>query len=266
MSNIRTVEINDRYRWTHPLKRELRRGLCALWNTDIHFKPFDGQDTKHVKYFRKKPKKGEYRDETLWKVAEAEKSQDAQFPIKPVSYTLNPMNLHGSNQLCSALQHRYLTNPSPTMDTRMKRYFRALCILEYEHDHGLLTENEFGPSMIGESCWTPTEKKRFFLALERCGKGNIEEIARRVGSTKTIAQVYEFQQTLESASKGIGHTPTDHLSAREMTPIYIAQEDHMASLIQETLEVESYAKSLNLMERPENELLEMWNMSSLTRV
>lgn len=267
MSKKRTVIINDRYRWKHPLRRELKRGLCTLWNTkDIHFKPIDGSEINSVKYFRTKPRKTQHKGKSLWKIANAEKSMESDFPIEPVKYKLNPINVQGSNHLCSTLQQRYLTQPSPVMDTRMKRYFRALCILEYEHDHGLLTDNEFGPSMVGESCWTPTEKKRFFLAIERCGKNNIKEIARRVGPTKTEAQVYELQHTLEEASKSIGQLTRNHLTAREMSPIYIAQEEHMASLLQETLEVETFGKNLQFMERSEHELFELWNMSSLTRV
>lgn len=266
MSKRRTVEILDRYKWTHPHKRELRRGLCQLYNSDINFKSLDGLDTRQIKNFKKKYRKRQFKEDSLWKIAKAEELEDPEVPIKPVNYTLHPMHQPHYNQLCSALQHRYLSNPSPTMDARMKKYFRALSILEYEHEQGILTDTEFGPSMVAETCWTPAEKKRFFLGLERCGKNNIPEIARRVGNTKTEAQVYEFQQLLAAAAEGIKANQADFLSAREMSPIYIAQEERMASLIQETLEVESYGKHLNLLERPENELLEIWNLSSLTRM
>ncbi|KAG2207979.1 hypothetical protein INT47_010963 [Mucor saturninus] len=206
------------------------------------------------------------RTDSLWKVAKVEEQTDPAFPIEPVEYTLNPMQQHSKNNLCSTLQKRYFDNPSPTMTPRMKKYFRAIAVLEYEHDHGLIADTEFGASVLGETCWTPGEKKRFFLAIERCGKNNISEISRRVGPTKTPVQVYEFQQCLQEAAQAIGPLPIDHLSAREMTPFYIDQEEAMASSVKDALEVESYGKHLQYTDRSEIQLLEMWNLSSLTRL
>lgn len=206
------------------------------------------------------------RTDSLWKVAKMEQQTDPAFPIEPVEYTINPMQQHLKNTLCSMLQKRHLNNPSPTMTPRMKKYFRAIAVLEYEHDHGLIADTEFGASVLGETCWTPAEKKRFFLAIERCGKNNISEISRRVGPTKTPVQVYEFQQCLQEAAQAIDPLPIDHLSAREMTPFYIDQEEAMASSIKDALEVESYGKHLQYTDRSEIQLLEIWNMSSLTRL
>ncbi|KAI9345064.1 hypothetical protein BD770DRAFT_397187 [Pilaira anomala] len=153
------------------------------------------------------------------------------------------------------------------MDARMKRYFRAWSILDYEQDQGSLADTEFETSMVGHSCWIPSEKKRFFLALERCGKNNIKEIAQRVGPTKTLAEVMEYLKLLQYTSKGIGNLPViRHLTAREMSPIYIVQEQIMAEQLQEKLEIESFGKHLDYLNHPQLELLEIFNMSLLTRI
>lgn len=269
MSN-RNSNGKNRYRWKHDDFLKLKFSLAHVWGTRDGFRAtdfalIDGRKRYPVKSSRKKYH-NIYRAESLWKIAQAEKERDGDFPIDSVDYTLNPMKHPLPHLLCSSLQARYMNDPLPTMCPRMKKYFRAITILEYEHDHGLISDTEFGSSLLGETCWTPSEKKRFFLALERCGRNNFTEIARRVGPTKTPAQVNEFLQFLHHASQGIGSLPIQHLSAREMTPLYIVQEQHMAKLINDALEVESYGNHLNYLDRPENELLEIWNLSSLTRL
>lgn len=44
--------------------------------------------------------------------------------------------------------------------------------------------------------WTGDEKERFFTALARCGKGNLPEIVRRIGS-KSLAEVTAYVGVLE---------------------------------------------------------------------
>jgi hypothetical protein len=48
--------------------------------------------------------------------------------------------------------------------------------------------------------WTQDEKERFFTALSRCGKGNLSEIAKRIG-TKSLAQVAAYIGLLDEATE-----------------------------------------------------------------
>lgn len=51
-------------------------------------------------------------------------------------------------------------------------------------------------STILNTLWTTDEKDRFFTALARCGKGNLAEVARRVGS-KSLVEVSAYVGVLE---------------------------------------------------------------------
>jgi hypothetical protein len=51
-------------------------------------------------------------------------------------------------------------------------------------------------SVIFNTVWTADEKERFFTALARCGKGNLQEVARRIGS-KSLAEVTAYVGLLE---------------------------------------------------------------------
>jgi hypothetical protein len=46
------------------------------------------------------------------------------------------------------------------------------------------------------SIWSADEKERFFTALARCGKGNLPEVSRRVGS-KSLAEVVVYVGLLD---------------------------------------------------------------------
>jgi len=48
--------------------------------------------------------------------------------------------------------------------------------------------------------WTGEEKEKFFTALARCGKGNLTEVARRVG-TKGLVEVTAYVGLLEEAAE-----------------------------------------------------------------
>ncbi|KAI8390338.1 hypothetical protein BD560DRAFT_319384 [Blakeslea trispora] len=129
-------------------------------------------------------------------------------------------------------------------------------------------------SMVGQSCWTPEEKERFFCALERCSRHDIDEIARRVGPTKTVVEVAAYIDLLDTAAKGLDQPVewTDAYSAREMSPLFILQEQQMAHALERTLETETHAKHQTLLiESPiildkALELFEVWQLSSLTRL
>ena len=51
-------------------------------------------------------------------------------------------------------------------------------------------------STILNTLWTHHEKNRFFTALARCGKGNLAEVARRVGS-KSLVEVTAYVGVLD---------------------------------------------------------------------
>src|SRR5271154_38376 len=51
-------------------------------------------------------------------------------------------------------------------------------------------------STILNTVWTQQEKNRFFTALARCGKGNLAEVARRVGS-KSLVEVTVYVGVLD---------------------------------------------------------------------
>jgi hypothetical protein len=56
-------------------------------------------------------------------------------------------------------------------------------------------------SLVLNTPWTATEKAKFFTALARCGRGNLEEVARRVG-TKGVVECAAYVGILEEASVG----------------------------------------------------------------
>jgi len=83
--------------------------------------------------------------------------------------------------------------------------------------------------------WTGDEKERFFTALARCGKGNLPEIVRRIGS-KSLAEVTAYVGVLEEecASKARirkGNRPYDLAkvpAAVEVDEEWLNFEDKMA--------------------------------------
>ncbi|KAI8377108.1 hypothetical protein EDC96DRAFT_494486 [Choanephora cucurbitarum] len=128
--------------------------------------------------------------------------------------------------------------------------------------------------MVGQSCWTPEEKERFFCALERCSRHDLDEISRRIGPTKTVVEVAAYMDLLDAAAKGLDMPVewTDAYSAREMSPIFILQEQQMAHALEQRLETETHAKHQALLTEPSDdidkalELFELWQLSSLTRL
>lgn len=212
---------------------------------------------------------------TLWDLCTDEALHDTTTPSTNATSFTEAHNTKVSETVHqSQLQQQLLVNNRPVWTTAMKRFFRAIAILEYEHDYGLLTDKPFEVTMIGESVWTPNEKKRFFIALDRCGKHNVEDIARRVGPTKTVAEVHAYLHFLDVAARAIAATNNkkiQHPFAREMSVNFIMQEERLAQHIQRALEVESYEKHLKLCSaaadvQRANEFFELWNMSSLTRL
>ncbi|KAI7900001.1 uncharacterized protein BX663DRAFT_554450 [Cokeromyces recurvatus] len=181
----------------------------------------------------------------------------------------------------SQLQDRYkkfIVNDKRTglgaLDKNIRNYYMYLALEEHEMKNGPLDDEEYELSIVDGSCWTPAEKKRFFLAVERCTRGDVVEIARRVGPTKTVNEVAAYLNLLDAASNCIGNDPDEsykiQYSAKEMSPLFMMQETRMATLLEEKIEIENYDRHQRLIQdnnptlEKAMELFEVWNMSSLT--
>jgi hypothetical protein len=55
-------------------------------------------------------------------------------------------------------------------------------------------------SPVLNSWWSADEKERFFTALARCGRGNLSEVSRRVG-TKSLAEVTAYVGLLKEETR-----------------------------------------------------------------
>lgn len=92
-------------------------------------------------------------------------------------------------------------------------------------------------STILNTFWTTDEKNRFFTALARCGKGNLSEVARRVG-TKSLVEVTAYVGVLddETTKRKLStlrpvqvYDYSKMPAAVEMDDQWIAFEDRMAA-------------------------------------
>jgi hypothetical protein len=182
------------------------------------------------------------------------------------------------NRILSSLQHQYLLSGQTIHLTKLPLHietynnFLKECQESDDDEEEKEEEEEFeGETIIGSSCWTPNEKKRFFTALERCSKGDIAEISRRVGPTKTVVEVANYIKVLEAASRVIKKEPMDdEYSAREMSPLFIVQENRFAELLQCMIETKVYAKHQEVLNsQPEClqkalDLFDIFNFSSMS--
>jgi hypothetical protein len=153
-----------------------------------------------------------------------------------------------------------------------KAYFLLTAISEHEQDQGGGEDGGLEASMVGGSYWTTYEKNRFFVALDRCGRHCVHDIAKRVGPTKTIQEVAVYLNILDQLAKVSPKEQNAKLDpcAREMSPMFIMQEEQMASKLVKHLETESYKKHLELVSSKQYEyteqLFDLRNMSSLTKL
>ena len=94
-------------------------------------------------------------------------------------------------------------------------------------------------STILNTLWTTDEKNRFFTALARCGKGNLSEVARRVG-TKSLVEVTAYVGVLdeETTNRKLSTLRPKRVydyskmpAAIEVDDQWIAFEDRMAAEI-----------------------------------
>ncbi|KAI8879471.1 hypothetical protein K501DRAFT_336074 [Backusella circina FSU 941] len=186
----------------------------------------------------------------------------------------------GPHEYLSCLHQRFQQLPKNKKDkgfrdipSDWKPYFLLTAISEYEQDQGGDEDGDgLEASMVGDSYWTIPEKRRFFVGLDRYGRHRVHDIAKRVGPTKTTQEVIVYLNILDQLAK-VNPNEDAHdadLSAREMSSMFIIQEEQMASRLVQHLETESYKKhrELVLSQQYENvqELFELWNMSSLTRL
>lgn len=88
------------------------------------------------------------------------------------------------------------------------------------------------------SWWSADEKEKFFTALARCGRGNLPEVSRRVG-TKSLAEVAAYVGLLEEETRvwKLGSKKRQVFdfarvpAAVEIDERWIAMEEKMAAIL-----------------------------------
>ncbi|KAI8640401.1 hypothetical protein BD408DRAFT_419831 [Parasitella parasitica] len=212
----------------------------------------------------------------LQEVAAQEQARVDDTKFKLPTFDQHPMIANG-HTITSMLQHRYRqfsSVGSPTgiksLPKDLRKYYLFWAMQEDEMMNGPVDRDD-AMTVVGRSCWTPAEKRRFFMAVERCSRGDVAEISRRLGPTKTVAEVGAYLNLLDGAAKAIGGNVSDEsYSAREMSSVFLMQESRMAAILEARLETETYAKHQELMNQEVAQkalgLFEIWNFSSLARI
>lgn len=284
-------ELEDETITDHPplTQRQILEGLNNLWHNgsietfnalidQLHdINTIYGYDETHQRI--EKDRRAIRRStalKTLQDVAERELETDDTVKIKLPRFEPHVIISNDSN-FTSMLQHRYrqflqLGSPAGvrSLVKNVRRYYLLVAMQEHEMEHGPMDE-DYSITMVGNSCWTPAEKRKFFMAVERCSRGDVSEISRRLGPTKTVAEVGAYLNLLDAAAKAIGKSDQDETyTAREMSDLFLMQENRMAMLLESKLETESFAKHQDLINQEivqkSMELFEIWNFSSLTRM
>ena len=85
---------------------------------------------------------------------------------------------------------------------RITRYKELLTETETELLAHTPRHSELKDSVVLSTLWTAQEKDNLFTALERCGKGNLPEIVRRVGS-KSLVEVTAYIGILDEETERI---------------------------------------------------------------
>ncbi|GAN04324.1 hypothetical protein MAM1_0060c03784 [Mucor ambiguus] len=273
-------------------KSQIVHGLNSIWHShptaETHNALIDQFNDINCVYATKRTRRAKYKHlkvtrkstvvTSLQDVAELEHKGYNSDTLKLPRFGYHPIIVgEEGNHFTSAIQHRYLNFKqmgSPTglksLSKHVRKYYLYQAMQEHEIEHGPMDE-DFALSMVGNSCWTPAEKRKFFMAVERCSRGDVVEISRRVGPTKTIAEVGAYLNLLDGAAKAVGgYGPDEKYAAREMSDLFLMQETRMALILEAKLETESYAKNQELMQQESIqkslELFEIWNFSSITRI
>lgn len=89
----------------------------------------------------------------------------------------------------------------------------------------------FHDSFVVHTPWTAEEKAKFFTALARCGKGNLSEVAKRIG-TKGLVEVTAYVGLLDEAvetrrEKFTGYNLRKVPAAAEVDEDWLKFEDKM---------------------------------------
>lgn len=286
------VEKDEVHQDPHLLtKKQIVHGLNSTWNNNPTPEAFNALidhlhdiNTVYVTERTRKQKekisrvlRKSNRLTSLQNIAELEQEGYDSDTLKLPHFDHHPIVMGEGSSFTSAIQHRYQQFKkmgSPTglrsLSKDVRTYYLYQAMQEHEAEHGPMDE-DYTLSMVGNSCWTPTEKKKFFMAVERCSRGDVVEISRRVGPTKTIAEVGAYLNLLDGAAKAIGgYEPDEKYTAREMSDLFLMQETRMALILEAKLETETYAKDQELMKQESIqkslELFEIWNFSSITRM
>ena len=85
---------------------------------------------------------------------------------------------------------------------RIARYKELLTETQAELLTHTPPHSELKDSVVLSTLWTAQEKDDLFTALERCGKGNLAEVVRRVGS-KSLVEVTAYIGILEEETERI---------------------------------------------------------------
>ncbi|EPB84883.1 hypothetical protein HMPREF1544_08385 [Mucor circinelloides 1006PhL] len=286
------VEKDEAHQDPHLLtKFQIVHGLNTTWNNNPTPEAFNAlidqlhdinsvYVTEHIRKRKEKINKALRKSNkltSLQNIAELEQEGYDSVTLKLPHFDHHPIVMGEGSSFTSAIQHRYQQFKkmgSPTglkcLSKDVRTYYLYQAMQEHEAEHGPMDE-DYALSMVGNSCWTPTEKRKFFMAVERCSRGDVVEISRRVGPTKTIAEVGAYLNLLDGAAKAIGgYEPDEKYTAREMSDLFLMQETRMALILEAKLETETYAKDQELMKQESIqkslELFEIWNFSSITRI
>lgn len=83
---------------------------------------------------------------------------------------------------------------------RLARYEELLTETQTEFLVDTPRHSELEDSVVLNTLWTAQEKANLFTALERCGKGNLPEVVRRVGS-KSLVEVTAYIGILDEETE-----------------------------------------------------------------
>ncbi|KAI8072291.1 hypothetical protein BC940DRAFT_292232 [Gongronella butleri] len=145
------------------------------------------------------------------------------------------------------------------LTTRLVRSYNRILLQEfYEHEFCMQHDNvDYEGSYINKVFWSPIEKRRFFNALDRCGKDS-SAIQARIGPTKTVYQINDYLQLLDDAAihhpkkqirRGSNGLPLedelDRTHAKEMPDIWLELEEKLSAQIAQTLDLHAFVRDRN---------------------
>lgn len=125
-------------------------------------------------------------DDTLQPSSDDDDTVQIRSPVKSSFHTLHRYTPNSLRHKRSGIRYtRLLTDYIHEMQSPIDSFSDLLSKLQ-----------PLDSSEILNTIWTADEKERFFTALARCGKGNLQEVARRIGS-KSLAEVTVYVGLLD---------------------------------------------------------------------